>query len=308
MTKAITLSRRRALQALAAAPAALKTNTKGEAKVKKYVRFRHGTKIAYGELDGDTVHELHGSPIEGAQATGAKHKLAAVKLLAPCEPPKIVAVGRNYRSHLGENKPPEHPELFWVNPLGMSFGLIRASDLICVDHDGNVVEGTWPVNQAAFAIHSGIHQARPDVVGAAHSHSKFGRAYSTLGRTLEPLTQDSCIFFEDHVLFDDYRGVVNDPEEGKRIAHALGGGKAAILRNHGLLTVGHSVEETVFWYVTMERTCEVELLARAAGEPSEIRPDVAALTHKQVGSSLAGWFSAQPLFDWIEASEPDLVG
>src|SRR6478752_2507145 len=173
---------------------------------------------------------------------------------------------------------PERLDHFWVNPFGMSFKQITIDDLILVNHAGEVVEGDWPVNQAAFAIHSGIHQARPDVVGAAHSHSKFGRAYSTLGRTLEPLTQDSCIFFEDHVLFDDYTGVVNDPEEGKRIAHALGEAKAAILRNHGLLTVGQSVEETLFWFVTMERTCEVELLARAAGTPKRVDDDVARET------------------------------
>jgi len=203
---------------------------------------------------------------------------------------------------------PERTDHFWVNPFGMSFKQIKASDLILCDHDGNVVEGTWPVNRAAFAIHSQIHAARPDVVAAAHSHSKYGRAFSTLGRTLEPLTQDSCIFYRDHVLFDDYTGVVDDPAEGKRIAHALGGAKAAILANHGLLTVGHSVEETLFWYVTMERTCEVELAARAAGEPRPIAPDVAELTRTQIGSDLAGWFSARPLFDWIEAVEPDLVG
>jgi ribulose-5-phosphate 4-epimerase/fuculose-1-phosphate aldolase len=163
------------------------------------------------------------------------------------------------------------------------------------------------VNQAAFAIHSRIHHARPDVVAAAHSHSKFGRAFSTLRRPLRSLTQDSCIFHEDHVLFDDYTGVVDDPAEGDRIAAALGGAKAAILANHGLLTVGQSVDEALFWYVTMERTCEVELSARAAGEPHEIDPEVAALTHSQVGSNLAGWFSAQPLFDWIESVEPDLA-
>jgi ribulose-5-phosphate 4-epimerase/fuculose-1-phosphate aldolase len=203
---------------------------------------------------------------------------------------------------------PERLDHFWVNPFGMSFKHIKASDLILVNHDGEVVEGDHGVNRAAFAIHSRIHVARPDVVAAAHSHSKFGRAFSTLGRTLAPLTQDSCIFYEDHVRFDDYTGVVDDPAEGDRIAAALGDTKAAILANHGILTVGRSVEEALFWYVTMERTCEVELLARAAGEPTEIRPDVAALTYKQVGSSLAGWFSAQPLFDWIEGVEPDLVG
>ncbi len=203
---------------------------------------------------------------------------------------------------------PERLDHFWVNPFGMSFKQIKASDLILCNHDGDVVEGTWPVNRAAFAIHSRIHHARPDVVAAAHSHSKFGRAFSTLHRELRPLTQDSCIFYGDHALFDDYTGVVDDPAEGDRIAAALGDHKAAILANHGLLTVGHTVDEALFWFVTMERSCEVELLARAAGEPREIAPDVAALTHEQIGGNLAGWFSAQPLFAWIEAAEPDLAG
>lgn len=203
---------------------------------------------------------------------------------------------------------PGHDDRFWVNPFGLSFKLLTADDLLLVDHTGTVVEGDWPVNAAAFAIHSAIHSARPDVVAAAHSHSKSGRAWSTLGRTLSPITQDSCIFHDDHVLFDDYTGVVNDPEEGKRIAHALGVRKAAILRNHGILTVGQSIEETVFWYVTMERTCEVELTARAAGEPVLIDDDVARQTHGEVGSNLAGWFSGQPLFDWIAAQEPDAYG
>lgn len=203
---------------------------------------------------------------------------------------------------------PEHPDHFWVNPFGLSFKLITADDLLLVDHQGEVVEGDWPVNRAAFAIHAAIHAARPDVVAAAHSHSKSGRAWSTLGRTLSAITQDSCIFHEDHVLFDDYTGVVNDPEEGKRIAHALADNKAAILRNHGILTVGQSIEEAVFWYVTMERTCEVELTARAAGEPTLIEHDVARQTHGEVGANLAGWFSGQPLFDWIAAQEPDAYG
>jgi len=203
---------------------------------------------------------------------------------------------------------PGDPDTFWVNPFGMSFKQITVDDLILVNHRGEVVEGNWPVNQAAFAIHSSIHQARPDVVAAAHSHSKFGRAYATLARTLEPLTQDSCIFFEDHVLFDDYTGVVNDPSEGKRIAHALGDHKAAILRNHGLLTVGHSVEEAIFWYVTMERTCEVELLARAAGPVSPMSDDVARGAAQLVGGHMAGWFCAQPLFDWIAEVEPAAFG
>ena len=202
---------------------------------------------------------------------------------------------------------PEHEELFWVNPFGLSFDLIRVSDLICVDHNGAVVEGDWPVNQAAFAIHSQIHQARPDVVAAAHTHSKNGRAWSTLGRKLDPITQDVCAFHEDHALFDDYTGVVLDVEEGKRIAHALGDMKAAILRNHGLLTVGASVDEAAWWFVSMERCCEVQLLAEGAGTPVMIDEEGAAQAYGQVGSSVAGWFSFQPLYDKIVADQPDLL-
>jgi ribulose-5-phosphate 4-epimerase/fuculose-1-phosphate aldolase len=202
---------------------------------------------------------------------------------------------------------PEHKDTFWVNPFGLSFGLIRVSDLIRVDHHGQVVEGDWPVNVAAFAIHSQIHQARPDVVSAAHTHSKAGRAWSTLGRLLDPLTQDSCTFFEDHALFDDYTGVVIDTEEGKRIAHALGDNKAAILRNHGILTVGRSVDEAAWSYITMERTCEVQLAAEAAGTPIPIDAEMARKTHDQVGSPFACWFSFQPLYDKIVADQPDLL-
>lgn len=202
---------------------------------------------------------------------------------------------------------PEHAECFWVNPFGMSFKQIRVRDLILVNHAGEVVEGTWPVNQAAFAIHSQVHAARPDVVAAAHAHSIHGKAFASLHRHLRPLTQDSCAFFEDHGLYADYGGVANDVDEGKRIAVAVGAHKAAVLVNHGLITVGHSVDEAVFWFVTMERTCQAELLAMSAGDPIPIPDAVARETARFTGSHLAGWLSAQPLFDWILAEQPDLL-
>lgn len=202
---------------------------------------------------------------------------------------------------------PEHLDRFWLNPFGMDFRLIRTSDLVCVDHDGVIVEGDYAINQAAFAIHSQVHAARPDVVAAAHTHSVYGKAFSSLGRLLDPITQDSCAFFEDHVLFDDFTGVVLDPSEGRRIAAGLGDRKAAILRNHGLLTVGHSVDEAAWWYITMERTCQAQLLAMAAGDPILIDTDAARLTHSQIGGHFAGWFSFQPLHSVIVRDEPDLL-
>ena len=201
---------------------------------------------------------------------------------------------------------PERLDHFWVNPFGMNFSHIRVSDLILVNDKGEVVEGNAVVNGAAFAIHSQVHAARPDVIAAAHSHSVYGKSWSTLGRLHDQLTQDACAFYEDHALFDDYTGVVLDPEEGKRIAHALGDRKAVILRNHGLLTVGHSVDEAVWWFITMERSCQAQLLAEAAGTPLLIADDGARYTRDYSASHFAGWFSFQPLWDEISRSEPEL--
>lgn len=202
---------------------------------------------------------------------------------------------------------PEFPNRFWVNPFGMHFSCISVKDLLLVDHDGTVLEGTHPVNRAAFAIHSRLHAARPDVTAAAHSHSMYGKAFSSLGRLLKPITQDACAFYDDHVLFDDYTGVVLDLDEGDRIAAKLGNKKAAILQNHGFLTVGGSVDSAVYFFIAMERCAKAQLVAEACGKVIEIEDEVAALTYKQVGFDGAGWFSFQGLYDMIVRQQPDLL-
>jgi ribulose-5-phosphate 4-epimerase/fuculose-1-phosphate aldolase len=201
---------------------------------------------------------------------------------------------------------PELTDHFWVNPMGVSFKQIKVSDLMLVSHAGDVVEGNGLLNAAAFAIHSQIHKHHPRVTAAAHTHSVYGKAWASLGRKLDPLTQDSCAFYDDHVLFDDFTGVVLDLSEGERIAAALGDNKAAILRNHGLLTVGETVEAAAWWYITMERTCQAQLMAEAAGKPVIIDPASAKATWETVGSELAGWFSYKPLHDVICAEQPDM--
>jgi len=145
------------------------------------------------------------------------------------------------------------------------------------------------------------------VIAAAHSHSLHGKAFSSLGKLLDPITQDSCAFFEDHNLFNDYTGVVLDTSEGDRIAEALGGRKALILRNHGLLTVGASVDAAAFWFITMDRSCRAQLLADAAGETIKIPPEMARLTCTQVGSPIAGFMGFQPMYDRIVKEQPDLL-
>ena len=105
---------------------------------------------------------------------------------------------------------PEYKDHFWVNPFGVHFGQMKVSDLLLVSHDGDIVIGERPVNNAAFAIHSRLHMNHPGLNAAAHSHSMYGKTFSTMGRLLEPITQDSCAFYDNHVLFDDYTGVVLD--------------------------------------------------------------------------------------------------
>lgn len=202
---------------------------------------------------------------------------------------------------------PEHLDHFWVNPFGMNFRHVRVSDLILVNHAGDVVEGERPVNRAAFVIHAAVHAARPDVVAAAHAHSIYGKAFSSLGRELSPITQDACIFFEDHALVTEGAGrVAFDEESGRAIARGLGAAKAAIHQNHGLFTVGQSVDEAAWWFITMERTCQAQLLAEAAGAPIHVDADNARYTRDQTGFPLAGWFSFQPLWDDIVRTDPEL--
>jgi ribulose-5-phosphate 4-epimerase/fuculose-1-phosphate aldolase len=202
---------------------------------------------------------------------------------------------------------PEYPDHFWVNPFGHSFRHMRASDLILVDHDGAVVFGDQPVNRAAFVLHAAIHQARPDVVAAAHAHSTYGKAFSSLGIPLAPLTQDACAFYGDHTVIAEQGGaVVFEVEAGREFAAAFPTGKAAIHQNHGLFTVGGSVDAAAFWFITMERNCQAQLAAMAAGTPIEIRDDYARYTFEQTGHDLAGWFQFQPLWQEICQTDPEL--
>lgn len=202
---------------------------------------------------------------------------------------------------------PEYPDRFWVNPFGVHFSRIRVSDLVQVDHAGEVVEGDQPVNGAAFAIHSRIHATRPDVVAATHAHSPHGKAWAALGRPLDPITQDACAFYRNHTVFARFTGVVIRTDVGERIAEALGDNAALVLQNHGLLTVGRSVDAALYLFLAMERCCQVQLQAEAAGTPRLIPDEVARATRDYIASDHSLWFSFQPLYDFIVGREPDLL-
>ena len=206
---------------------------------------------------------------------------------------------------------PEQPDTFWVNPFGMHFSMIKSSDLVRVSHEGEVVEGDRAVNGAAVAIHCAVHAARPDVLAAAHAHGPHGKTLSALDMTIEPLTQDACAFYDDVGVYADYRGVVLDSEEGERIGRALGSHKTVILRNHGMLTVGHTVDSAAWWFLTLERTCQSQLMAYSAAAglgraPLQIHHPEAEATRGQVGFELAGWFQFQPIWERISRDNPDI--
>ncbi len=101
--------------------------------------------------------------------------------------------------------------------------------------------------------------------------------------------------------------MVYETSEGERIAQALGNYKAVILRNHGLLTVGHTVEEAVWWFITMDRSCHAQLLAEAAGTPVQVDAEHARATRALIGNHQAGWFQFQPLWQRITREQPDLL-
>ncbi|KAF7304375.1 Aldolase-II domain-containing protein [Mycena chlorophos] len=208
------------------------------------------------------------------------------------------------------------PDNFWVNPMGLHFKLIQPDDLLLVDHAGTVNEQlslgrrNRILNRAAFVIHSKIHTARPDVLCAAHTHSMYGKAFSALGKPLDMLTQDSTAFYEDHVLYDQFNGMVVEDDEGDAIAAAMGTKKAAILQNHGLLVATSSIEATVHFYMALERCCQAQLLADAAAQhdasgpmTKKIRVEEARETGRVMGAQRAGWFAGSMEFELLEHQE-----
>ncbi|WP_209445493.1 bifunctional 4-hydroxy-3-prenylphenylpyruvate oxygenase/4-hydroxy-3-prenylbenzoate synthase [Streptomyces roseochromogenus] len=203
---------------------------------------------------------------------------------------------------------PEHADTYWANPLAHPFSTITPADLIRVDGDSTeTVDGQRRVNIAAFNIHAEIHRARPDVQAVIHLHTVYGRAFSAFARKLPPLTQDACPFFEDHEVFDDYTGLVLAKDDGRRIAKQLRGHKAILLKNHGLVTVGETLDAAAWWFTLLDTCCHVQLLADAAGGAEPIPAEVARLTGQQLGSHLLGWNSYQPLHEATLARNPDLA-
>ncbi|KAE8380021.1 class II aldolase/adducin N-terminal [Aspergillus bertholletiae] len=195
---------------------------------------------------------------------------------------------------------------FWMNPYAKHFSAMKASDLVLVDQDGYVTEGgnQAPINEAGFMIHSEIHKARPDVVAAAHTHGVYGKTWSVFGKGIEMITQDACNFYGKLGVYIEHGGIALAQDEGKQIAKALGDDKmACILQNHGLLTVGRTVDEAAFLLSSLDHACHSQLMAEAAaanGIPKKIINDeVAQYTADAVQTPHHFYTEFQPEFDLI---------
>lgn len=195
---------------------------------------------------------------------------------------------------------------FWMNPYGRHFSLMKASDLVLVDSEGYVASGGNQacINEAGFMIHSEIHKARPDVVAAAHTHSIFGKTWSVFGKPIEMHSQDACNFYGRLGVYDSHGGVALAQEEGARIAKALGRQNiACILQNHGILTVGHTVDEAAWLFASLEHACHAQLIAEAVaanGVPKKIIPDdVAQYTADAVQNPHNFYTEFQPEFELV---------
>jgi ribulose-5-phosphate 4-epimerase/fuculose-1-phosphate aldolase len=204
---------------------------------------------------------------------------------------------------------PERLDCFWTNPFAMPFSRVRVSDLLLVDHEGTVVAGNWAVNRAGFVLHSAIHMQHPHVLASCHMHTTNGMAWAALGRKLDPITQTACGFYNDHALITEQAGaVVVDKDAGHSVANAMGMHKAAIHQNHGLFTVGaESVDEAAWWFIALERACEIQLKAEATGVPLKlVSHEAAEHSRKHLATPFMAWLHFQPIYDAVTRSDPDL--
>jgi ribulose-5-phosphate 4-epimerase/fuculose-1-phosphate aldolase len=204
---------------------------------------------------------------------------------------------------------PEHPQLYWTNPMCVHFSQVKVSNLILVDHAGTVVEGDYAVNRAGFILHAAVHEAHPDIVAMCHAHTTYGTAWCATGRPLDMVSQDAACFYDSHVVIRASAGAVAVEEpSGASVAQAFGKNRAALHQNHGLLTASrHSIDDAAFWFIALERCCQVQLLLEASGVKPQLVPDESArYSREHVGSDFIGWLHFQTLYDQIAATQPDM--
>jgi ribulose-5-phosphate 4-epimerase/fuculose-1-phosphate aldolase len=181
---------------------------------------------------------------------------------------------------------PEHH--FLINPYGFRFDEVRASNLVKVDMDGNIIgDQTQEINPAGFVIHSAIHMSRPDVQCVMHTHTVAGMAVAALKGGLLPISM-YALGYHDQVSYHDFEGPSLDLDERRRLASDLARNHVLILRNHGLLTCGQTIAQAFVRMYRLERSCQVQLAAQSTGSTLAIPPpEICALSAERSDDFLA---------------------
>ncbi|MCJ7438082.1 MAG: class II aldolase/adducin family protein [Acidimicrobiia bacterium] len=160
-----------------------------------------------------------------------------------------------------------------ASPWGLWWDEVKASDLVLVSPDGEVLDGRWDVSPAIF-LHTGIHRARPDARVIIHNHPYHATLLATMGRLPEITHQAACMFDGALALVDEYAGQVLDADAASSLAEHVGNADGVILVNHGAIVIGASVEEATYRAVTFDRMCRLTADALTAGIPTnEIAPE-----------------------------------
>ena len=184
--------------------------------------------------------------------------------------------------HLTAHVPGPEPH-FLINPYGLNYDEVTATNLIKIDINGKMVEASpYAVNEAGFVIHSAVHMmSKENNRVVMHTHSRSGMAIAALEEGLLPISMGATAFFED-IAYHDYEGPSLYLEERERLQESLGDKKVLILRNHGLLTVGRTVAEAFIRLYRLESACQVQLDAGAAGSLRVLNQDLARKSGKDV--------------------------
>jgi ribulose-5-phosphate 4-epimerase/fuculose-1-phosphate aldolase len=163
---------------------------------------------------------------------------------------------------------------FLINPFGLHYREITASSLVLIDIDGNPVRETkWPVNRAGFVIHSALHGAIGEAHCVMHTHTTSGVAVACLEEGLSPNNFYGAML-HGQVAYHEFEGITVNPGEKERLLRSIGNKRAVILRNHGLLAWGPSVPEAFLTLWSLQRACDVQIAASAAGKVHPINAEV----------------------------------
>ncbi|HQX57570.1 MAG TPA: class II aldolase/adducin family protein [Burkholderiaceae bacterium] len=198
---------------------------------------------------------------------------------------------------------------FLINPFGLHYNEVSASNLVKIDPQGTVLDGSpYPVNPAGFTVHAAIHQAMPDAHCVMHTHTTAGMAVACVQAGLQPTNFYSAQLV-DRVAYHDFEGITVHADEAPRLLASIGDKPAVILRNHGLLAWGRTLPQTFATLWTLQRACEVQLATLSMGAAIPVPAAVAARCAHDALQFNPDHGGGQDMFDamvrQVERTSPD---